>query len=1102
MTLLTTYNHGVAGHKADDSPRQPVETPDSLISIAYLKMVHVVSEGPIESFGTSNVYFNGTPLVGPTGDFNFQNVETDFRLGTPDQSFLIGFPGVENEVIDRIELRAESPIVRAVNGSDLTAIRIRLSTPQFLKNNTENGDIEGYNVTYAIDIREINAAFSTVIVSAFNGKTTSQYERGHRIDLPPGNQWEYRIRRLTPNAGLATIQDTMFQESYTQIIEAKLRYPNCALFACKIDAQSFAGVPEVAFFGRWRIIKVPANYNPETRQYATVGPGTTNGLWNGEFKLAWTNNPAWVYYDVLTNPLFGLGNRIKESDVDRYALYRIAQYCDVLVSDGRGGLEPRFTFNMQFQQGAAAFDVLRDLASVFRGIAYYMAGQMVAVADMPEEQGLIFTNSDVRNGEFEYSGTGLAARHTVALVSWSDNSNYGKQKVMPVNWDDGIARYGLNEISVTAIGCTSPGQAQRVGNHILASENLEDEMVTFSVGLSGMFATPGEVIQIADNARAGRNIGGRVASVAGRVITLDRTPDGMELGDILWLTMPDMDAQARTVTAINGKAVTVGVAYSDTPVEDATWATSSVRLGLMSARVVSVERREDAESGELYFEIGALKHVEAKFEFIDNGTRLDTPPIVGIPPSVQPPVPEVRLGSHAVLDQGIATSVLTIEWDKADKAVAYDVEWKRDDLPWSTRQRVGTMSFEVRNVYAGQYLARVHAVGAMGNVSVPTLSMLTQITGKTTPPPSLTSLVATSMPMGIQLQWGFPATGATDTERTEIWFNTGNNLEAAEKLGDFAYPQNKFSMQGLAAGVGFFFWGRLVDKSGNIGPYYPIDDGVYGESSSDSEEILSYIKGKIDETYFGPEFQEKIDELIPEMAGTTLGFAGDNTKFAGVWSQLYAQQEGDAFLAGRVDTVVSRFEETNAIVQTQIQTIASETSALATQVTTVQAQVDDTSAIVQQNSEAIVEVDGRLSATYSVRAQINADGKIYMAGMGLGVEQQPDGSYQTQILFQADRMALLSMANGQTYIPWAVENGQVFINQAFIKDGTITNAKIGNVIQSSALGAGGNPRWKLDKDGSMTLYGPNSGSGYLTINDSVIRVFDGAGTLRVRMGIW
>lgn len=1096
---LRSMNYG--GYKSAEKGRTPVETPDSLISIALMRMVMIVSEGPIESFGDSNVYFNQTPLINSDGGFNFQNISTSYRLGTPTQDFLVGFEGVENEVSDRVELRQETPIIRAVNGPDLTAIRVRLSTPQFLKNNNENGDIEGYSVSYAIDIREISGAFTTAVMSAFTGKTTTQYERSHRIDLPPGSQWEYRIRRLTANQNSSYIQDTMFQESVTQVVEAKLRYPNVALFACKIDAQSFQGVPEIAFFGRWRVISVPANYNPVTRQYATSGPGTTNGVWNGEFKQAWTNNPAWVYYDILSNPLFGLGNRINVGQIDRFALYRIAQYCDQLVPDGKGGQEPRFTFNMQFATGSAAWDVLRDMASTFRGIAYYMGGQMVAVADMPEDQGLIITNADVKDGMFEYSGTALSARHTVALVSWQNNNNYGKNEVMPVNWDDGITRYGLNETTVTAMGCTSPGQAQRVGNHILASENLEDEMVIFSLGLNAMFVMPGEVIQIADNHRALRNVGGRVAGVSGRVVTLDRVPDGMEAGDILWVTMPEGNAEARTVISVDGAAVTVGVAYSDAPVEDATWATSSSRLGLMSARVVSVDRKEDPESGELYFEVAALKHVDAKFGFIDSATRLDIPPIVGIPPSIQPPVAEVRLNSHVVIDQGIAINVLDIEWDAADKAVAYDIEWKRDDLPWVKMNRVGTSSVEVRNIYAGNYLARVHAVGVMGNLSVPTVSMLTAITGKTSPPPSLTSLTTESIVMGIRLKWAFPI-GATDTERTEIWLNTSDNLATATKMGDFAYPQDSAVMQNLAAGVGFFFWGRLVDKSGNIGPWYPLEHGVYGESSARSDEILTYIKGEIDETYFGGEFQDKINALIPEMAGTTLSFAGDDTKYAGVWSQLYAQQQGDAYIAGRVDTVVTRFEENNAIVQTRIDTLSSETAATAQQVTQVQAQVGSINATVQQNSQAIVDVNGRVSAAYTVRAQVTANGKIYWAGMGLGVEQQPDGSYQTQALVSANRFAVLSEANGVTYIPFAIENGQVFMNSAFIRDGSIDNLKIGDVIQSRTLGANNQPLWRLDKVNGLTMTGPNSGSGWQQISGSTTLVYDGQNRLRVRSGVW
>ena len=522
------------------------------------------------------------------------------------------------------------------------------------------------------------------------------------------------------------------------------------------------------------------------------------------------------------------------------------------------------------------------------------------------------------------------------------------------------------------------------------------------------------------------------------------------------------------------------------------------------------------------------------------------------------------MASHVVVDQGIATSVLTIEWDAADKAIGYDVEWRRGDLNWVRAGRVGTQSLEVRGVYAGEYLARVRAVNALGAVSQPTLSMLTTIEGKTTPPPALTSLTARSRVFGIELGWQFPA-GATDTERTELWYSTSPDRAAAIKLGDFAYPQSRHQMNGLAAGARFWFWGRLVDRSGNVGPWHPVEAGVLGESSSNPSDYDAYFAGRINESALGQQLKGKIErvtEVLPLVwnaeatysPGQTVihdgriwswqgAAAGNETPPGSHWKNI-----GDAIaeagaIVGRVDQLEMDVTDVDGKVAAQGQKVdglfaqvsdhtageedynvgendvsagaitvysvmAEKDAALAKRVDTVEAsiegvpgKIEGVSAAVQQVSQAVVNLDGKVSATYTVKAQITSAGQIYMAGMGLGVEQQPDGSYQSQILMQADRFALFNTNSGQVSAPFVVQGGQTFISQALIGNGWIQNAMIGDVIQSNAVGAGGQPRWRLDKNGTLTMNGPENG-GRLTINDSVIHVYDSNGRVRVRMGIW
>ncbi|MFB3129286.1 MAG: host specificity protein J, partial [Lysobacteraceae bacterium] len=476
---------------------------------------------------------------------------------------------------------------------------------------------------------------------------------------------------------------------------------------------------------------------------------------------------------------------------------------------------------------------------------------------MPKDPGPTYSQANVINGEFTYVGSGGKARHTVALVSWTDPDDFGRQKVEVVQHLGAIARYGVNQTEVTAIGCHSRAQAQRVGNHILYTESLETETVSFSVGLDALNCMPGDVIQVADPNRAGRRNAGRIRAAGASSLTLDLVPETMAVGDTLRATLPNGRTEGRTINGIDAGTgvVTVSAPWSAVPVPQSVWATESSDLVLQLFRVIAV-----TEGEELTYNITALKHVPGKYAAIDDGTRLELPPISIIPPSVQPPPTNVALSSHVVIEQGIATPTLTIQWEPADKAIAYDVEWRRDDLNWVRQGRVATTSIEVPGIYAGQYLARVRAVNALNAVSLPAMSPLTIIAGKTEPPPAVTSLTATSVVYGIRLDWAFPP-GATDTQRTEIWRSSGPNRETATKLGDYAYPQNRLQLDGLAAGARFFFWSRLVDRSGNIGPWYPAGTGVMGESSTDAAAYEEYFRNKITESALGQALRGKIDSI-------------------------------------------------------------------------------------------------------------------------------------------------------------------------------------------------------------------------------------------------
>lgn len=1171
-----------AGGGGGDNPRTPVESPDSLHSTARARILDLISEGEIRGLvaGNQSIYLDQVPVQNADGSINFPGVRVETRSGTPDQAHIPGFPAVENEISVNVELRSDSPVVRSATGRDLSAVRLRFGVPGLQQINSENGDTNGYTVSYAVDLSTDGSTYSTVLTNAFSGKTTTEYQRSHRIDLPPGSEWQFRVRRLTPNSGSGLITDKVNVLSMTQVIDAKLRYPNSALAALEVDASQFQNIPSRSYRIWGLIVRVPANYDPLTRVYATSGPGTTNGVWDGTFKPAWTNNPAWAFFDIVTNDRFGLGHRIPLDWVNKWRLYQIAQYCDQLVSDGMGGMEPRFTCSLYLQARADAYRVLQDMASMFRGISYYAAGQVMASADMPADPVMTFSQANVIEGRFVYEGTGRKARHTVALVSWTDPDDFGRQKVEPVQYLPGVQRYGIHQTEVTAVGCHSRAQAQRVGNHILYTENLETETVSFSVGLDSLGCMPGDIIQIADPKRAGRRNAGRIKSAGADTLVLDKVPEVIGAGDVLRATLPSGRTEARTVESVDGAAVKVTVPWSALPVPQSIWALETAELALQQFRVLGIAENPINGDEGLTYRVTALKHVPGKFAAIDDGSRLELPPISIVPPSVQPPPTNVTLSSRVVIDQGIATPVLTIAWDAADKAIAYDVDWRRDDLNWVRAGRVATSSIEVRGIYAGQYLARVRAINALNAVSLPATSALTMIQGKTDPPPALSSLTTASQVFAIALAWAFPV-GATDTLRTEIWYGPSPNLDAPTtiKLGDFAYPQNRHQINGLAAGMRFFFWGRLVDRSGNIGPWYPAGAGVVGEASTDQTQYDEFFSERISESALAQGLLakiESIDTLQPLLPllwsadaiysqgqmvvrnGRTYSWlsptpgnepppganwrdvgAGiadldaivsqvdQNTQdiievdgkvtaqaqaISGITAQISVKGAGDAswgagsveVFAGtvtiqsvlanadlaqaiRTDQVEVGLAQANAAVQSEITARATAVSALGSRVDTTNANLAGTNATVQAVNQSVVTLNGKVAATYTIRAQVTAGGQIYASGMGLGVEQQPDGSYQSQFLVDAGRFAVINVVNGNITSPFVIQGGQTFISQALIGTGWIQNAMIGDVIQSTAVGAGGMPRWKLDKNGSLTMYGAPGSTGYMALNDQALR---------------
>lgn len=837
--------------KGNQQPRQPVVAPDSAQSKTYIKELIGLSEGEVEGLanGYQSILLDETPLQDENGGKNFENVTVNFRPGTNDQEYIEGFPAVENEIPIDVELKSSTPWVRSFNNLDLDAIRVRLRWGPLRTQNPTNGDVTGFTIEYAVDLQTDGGAWGEVLRAKISDKTSINYERDHRIDLPDSTSgWLIRVRRITPNSSSEYISDKMYVAAAIEVIDAKLRYPNTALVSLQYDAETFGGsVAKLAVDLKGVKIKVPTNYNADTREYI--------GFWDGTFKRAYSNNPAWIYYDLCTSKRYGIGERITESMLDKWSLYRLAQYCDELVPDGLGGQEPRFTCNIYLQSAEDAYSILSKLAGVFRAISYWDGDNIVCDADIPQDTLFTYTRANII-GEPEYNGTRARDRHNAVKVAWDNPANHYKTEYEFVRDEKSIAEMRqVRLLDLNAWGCTSRGQAQRAGHWALKSEQLETRIVTLKVGLDGYIPSPGKVIELADSLFAGRANGGRISSVSAdrKSITLDRDDVVAVAGDRLVINGENGKAQTRIIQSISGRVVIVNLAFDENSIAaQNVWVIDAQDLATLKFRVLSVVQDEDHQ-----FTITAVEYNQNKFDAIDKGAHYIDVPISIVNPNIQEPVSNIAIISEDRIDQGINIATMVVSWTQAKGAVKYLVEWRKDDGSWIKLPVTGNNSIEVSGIYAGNYQAKVTAINVSDISSLPAYSTLTKLVGKQGLPPALAFIQATGILFGMRLNWGFPSAGALDTAYTEIQISPDGKSNIAQ-LGLFAYPTSTHTIQGLQPNLTQFYRGRLIDRIGNIGPW---SDWTSATTSADASEILEILEGKISETELSQDLQTKIDHI-------------------------------------------------------------------------------------------------------------------------------------------------------------------------------------------------------------------------------------------------
>lgn len=1027
----------IRGAKAGQKePRKPNISKDTAASISTAKLLYGLAEGEIYGLadGAKSIRLDGTPLVDDAGNPNFEGVTWDFRNGSNDQEYIKGFPDVSNETPINVELRSSQPWIKAFNDTQISAVRVRFKWNRLSETNGENGDVKGYKIDYAIDLQTDGGAYQTVLTTKIQDKTSAGYERTHRIDLPKAKTgWQLRVRRITPNSTSDLIQDTMTIDAVAEVIDVKLSYPNTALLGVQYNAELFSNIAKMSVRVKGKIIRVPDNYDPVARTYT--------GIWTGNFKDAYSNNPAWIFYDLCTQWRGGLGERLDATMIDRWSLYALGQYCDQPVSDGQGGLEPRFTCNVYLQKQEEAYTVLQNIAGIFRAMSFWTGEKIMLDADVPQDSIYTYSAANIVGGVagIQYSGTRNRDRHTLAKVAWDNPNNDYQTEYEYIRDEKAMSKFGVKVLDLSAFGCTSQAQAQRAGLWALKTEQLETCQVTFSVGLDGAIPTVGNIISLSDEAFAGRANGGRVSTVNStqRIIELDREVTA-SVGDVLIINGGSGKSERRNISNVVGNRITVTAGFTSAEPEHV-WAIETADLKLMRFRVMSITENDDAT-----YAITGIQHEPQKYDAIDFGTDVKPTEITIVNPETVDAPAAVSITSRHREVQGQMITTLVIGWSQVKGAVAYDAEWRKDDGTWVKVPRTGNVSVEIEGVYSGNYMARVRAISAFDVQSNPTTSILTEVKGKIGLPPTVVGLTPTGILFGMDLKWGFAA-GSGDAAFTEIQVGSAPNVNVAT-LTQVSYPTNTHTITGLQGNLNQSYRARLVDKLGFKSPW---SAWVTGTTDASADKILDLIQGQINEGSLNQILSTKIadikinkETISKETQDRIQAIIDANSRIDGKVSQTefinYQEDTGDEFKAQgekldgiiadykpqyadktqyasdsrskqwtywktvaadnyasnqRITNLQSEFADSNADFTNELFTLAEKDKSIAAEITQLYAETGENYGLIQEVSLAISTPNTGLAAKISeLETEVKTPDKLAALVEGSGVFSDEFGS--------------------------------------------------------------------------------------------------------------
>ncbi|EIB3672901.1 host specificity protein J [Escherichia coli] len=972
----------------------PVEAKDNLKSTQMMSVIDAIGEGPIEGpvKGLQSILVNKTPLTDTDGNPVIHGVTAVWRAGEQEQTPPEGFESSGSETALGVEVTKAKPVTRTITSANIDRLRVTFGV-QSLVQTTSQGDRNPASVRLLIQLQR-NGNWVTEKDVTINGKTTSQFLASVILDNLPPRPFNIRMVRETADSTTDQLQNRTLWSSYTEIIDVKQCYPNTAIVGLQVDAEQFGGQQmTVNYHIRGRIIQVPSNYDPEKRTYS--------GIWDGSLKPAYSNNPAWCLWDMLTHPRYGMGKRLGAADVDKWALYAIGQYCDQTVPDGFGGTEPRMTFNAYLSQQRKAWDVLSDFCSAMRCMPVWNGQTLTFVQDRPSDVVWPYTNCDVvvdDNGVgFRYSFSALKDRHTAVEVNYTDPQNGWQTSTELVEDPEAILRYGRNLLKMDAFGCTSRGQAHRAGLWVIKTGLLETQTVDFTLGSQGLRHTPGDIIEICDNDYAGTMTGGRILSIdaASRTLTQDRE-----------VTLPETGAA--TVNLINGSGKPVSVAITAHPAPDriqvstlpdgvetyGVWGLSLPSLRRRLFRCVSIRENTDGT-----FAITAVQHVPEKEAIVDNGASFE--PLSGslnsvIPPAVQHLTVEVSAADGQYLAQA--------KWDtpRVVKGVRFSLRLtsgKGTDARLVTTAITADTEHRFSGLPLGEYTLTVRAINSYGQQGEPATTTF--------------RIAAPAAPSRIELTPGYFQITATPhlavydpTVQFEFWFSEKRIADirqvetAARYLGSALYWIA--ASINIKPGHDYYFYIRSVNTVGKSAFVEAV-----GRASDDAEGYLDFFKGEIGKTHLAQELWTQIDngQLAPDLAE----------------------------------------------IRTSITNVSNEITQ------TVNKKLENQSAAIQQIQKVQVDTNNNLNSMWAVKLQQMQDGRLYIAGIGAGIENTPAGM-QSQVLLAADRIAMINPANGNTKPMFVGQGDQIFMNEVFLK-----------YLTAPTITSGGNPpAFSLTPDGRLT----------------------------------